>query len=117
MMITGISVGSIGLIAVGVGTGLLITGHKNCNDDALRVSRSLPIVEGAAAYAVADDRCVGESAMVNGGLAALIGGSVFSGAGIALTIAGAWKVTVPDNAAKGPILRVGLGSIGVQGTF
>ncbi|MBS2020449.1 MAG: hypothetical protein JST00_46760 [Deltaproteobacteria bacterium] len=117
MMITGISLGAIGLVAVGVGTGLMIQGHQNCDRDAAAKTAGLNVADASALYPVAEDLCVGESAMINGGLASLIGGSVFAAAGVAFTIGGAWKVTVPERAATTPSLRIGLGSLSIGGAF
>jgi len=52
------------------------------------------------------------------GLGAVIGGSVLSAAGIAFTIAGAWKVNVADRSqTKLTTLRVAPGFVGLAGTF
>ena len=112
MMFTGIGLTTVGVIAVGVGTGLMIQGHQNCDRDAVAKTAGLSLADGAAVYPVANDVCVGESTMINGGLASIIGGSVFTAAGVAFTIAGAWKVSVkPSTTATAPTM------IGVVGSF
>jgi hypothetical protein len=120
LMITGIGLTTVGLLGVGAGTGLIIQGHRNCDQDAAGKTVGLSTAEASALYPVADDICVGESPMINGGLVSLAVGSVFAAAGIAFTVAGSWKVTVPNARASTPRstgLRVGLGSVGIAGSF
>ena len=99
MMLTGIGLMTLGVVASGVGTGAMIEGRRECQSDR------------------DPSRCVGESAPVNGGIAAIIGGSTLTVIGLGLTIAGAFKVVVPDRATAAPTLRVGLGSLSLSGTF
>ena len=117
MMITGIGLTTVGVIAVGIGTGLMIQGHQNCDRDAASKASRLSTTDPSALYVVIEDICVGESPMINGGFASLIGGSVFAAAGIAFTVGGAWDVTVPERAAAAPSFRIGLGSIAFSGSF
>jgi len=124
MMITGIGLLTLGVVAVGVGTGLLIEGHQVCDSEAASASvraenGGFSTSDALALYGVTEDICVGKSEMINGGLASTIGGSVFAAAGVAFTIGGAWKVAVPERvgAHRAPSLRIGLGSVAFAGSF
>jgi hypothetical protein len=114
MMITGIGLTSVGVVALGVGTGLSIMGRQECDSKALDATGRMSANEaGAAAYRLAYDTCLREEAGVVGGTATLVAGGVFTGIGAVLMVAGAWKVTVPGTAGGGatPAVRVGMGSV------
>lgn len=117
MMITGIGLGSVGIIAVGVGTALMIRANDVCAEDATSATGNLPLAERAAAYNLADAHCHARSPGTNFGFAAVVGGSVFAAAGVAFTIAGAWKVTVPGAPSMAPVVRLGPGTITLGAAF
>ncbi len=93
MMITGISLASLGFISSGVGTGLLIDSRLNCRAN--------------------DAPCKDQH--YAGGLAGIVAGSTFAVVGTLLIVGGAWKVPLP--ATRTASVGVGPGSVGLSGSF
>lgn len=116
MMISGISLTTLGVVAIGMGLGLLFHGRQECDADATALVRASGVVT-PAAYQVAYDRCTRSSAFVNGGLGAVVGGGVFAGLGVPFTIAGAWRLRVDSPRESGARLRLGPAGVAFEGVF
>ena len=108
MTFTGIGLLTLGVVATGIGIGAMTVGKLECQNVYFHgTTQRVPVAE-----------CRNDSVPINGGIGAIIGGSTFSVIGLGLTIAGAWKVTVPDRTAKAlSALRAGVGSVGFEGSF
>jgi hypothetical protein len=108
MMFTGIGLLTLGVVATGIGIGAMTVGKLDCQNEYVHgTTQRVPVAE-----------CRNDSVPINGGVAAVIGGSTFSVIGLGLTIAGAWKVTVPTPTATTLSgLRVGVGTVGFGGSF
>jgi hypothetical protein len=96
---------------------MMFHGRSECDDEALALAKQASPTVNAGVYGLAYDRCARGSAFVNGGIAAVVGGSLFTGIGIPFTIAGAWRLRVEPPREPGAALRIGPGSLAIEGRF
>ena len=120
MMFTGIGISVLGFGAIGGGVAGLIVGGRDCDSHASRAVENIngSFVSPTDVYTTARQHCRDTSDAIAAGMAAVIGGSVLTAAGVAFTIAGAWKVPV-KNAPPAPTasLRVTPSFVGLVGSF
>lgn len=121
MMIAGIGVSVLGLGSIGGGVAATVAGARQCDADASNASREvsrLSLADQGAVRTAARDRCRDNSDLMAVGLGAVIGGSVLAAAGVAFTIAGAWKVGSKHEPPKRTTeLRVTPGFVMLVGTL
>jgi hypothetical protein len=113
LLVTGIGVGTVGLVGLGTGTGLLIAARNECFDNGRRASALYP--QYPEAYELGYDACMGESAMHPGGIAALVAGGAFLSIGLTFVIVGA--SSVPTRVKTAPEVSLGPGSARVRMAF
>ncbi len=112
LMVTGISLGTIGFAGLGTGTGLLIAARNECFDNGKRAANLYP--QYPEAYGLGYDVCMGESAMQPGGIAALVAGGAFLATGLTLVI-----VSTSSGSARStaPAVSVGPGAARLRLAF